>query len=338
MQTQQTDAVRPRYELLDGLRGVAALMVICYHIGECFATSPMDQWFNHGYLAVDFFFVLSGFVIGHAYDGRWRQGMTAGDFMRRRLIRLHPMVVAGVVLGVVSFLIQGCEKWDGTSVSYTAVGLSLLLGLLMLPSLPGTLPEVRGNGEMFPLNGPSWSLFFEYIGSIFYALFLHRLSTRWLKVFVVLSGAALAAVALGNGSGYYHVGVGWTAADGGFVMGLVRMTFSFSAGMLLWRVFKPVKIRGAFWICSALIVAVLAVPYVGGTDSGIGQDRRPPFGAHVRVSRSDLLSDVCDPISVYVSSLRLGVEKRLRRRLRVACRRCDSRGCSGARPGVRALL
>ena len=129
--------------------------------------------------------------------------------MRRRLIRLHPMVVAGVVLGVVSFLIQGCEKWDGTSVSYTAVGLSLLLGLLMLPSLPGTLPEVRGNGEMFPLNGPSWSLFFEYIGSIFYALFLHRLSTRWLKVFVVLSGAALAAVALGNGSGYYHVGVGW---------------------------------------------------------------------------------------------------------------------------------
>ena len=266
MQAQQTDAVIPRYELLDGLRGVAALMVIFYHIGECFATSPMDQWFNHGYLAVDFFFVLSGFVISHAYDGRWRQGMTAGDFMRRRLIRLHPMVVAGVVLGVVSFLIQGCEKWDGTSVSYKAVGLSLLLGLLMLPSLPGTLPEVRGNGEMFPLNGPSWSLFFEYIGSIFYALFLHRLSTRWLKVFVVLSGAALAAVALGNGSGYYHVGVGWTAADGGFVMGLVRMTFSFSAGMLLWRVFKPVKIRGAFWICSALIVAVLVVPYVGGTD------------------------------------------------------------------------
>ena len=257
---------KARYELLDGLRGVAALMVIFYHIGECFATSPQDQWLNHSYLAVDFFFVLSGFVIGYAYDGRWSQGMTAGKFLTRRIIRLHPMVVAAVLLGVISFIVQGCEKWDGTSVSVTAVVLSLVLGLFMIPSLPGTLPEVRGNGEMFPLNGPSWSLFFEYIGSIFYALFLHRMPTKWLRVFVVLSGVALAAVALGNGSGYYHLGVGWTAADGGFWMGLVRMTFSFSVGLLLSRDFKPVKIRGAFWICTALIVGLLAVPYVGGTE------------------------------------------------------------------------
>lgn len=257
-------STKPRYELLDGLRGVAALMVIFYHIGECFATSPQTQDINHGYLAVDFFFVLSGFVIGYAYDGQWQRGMTKLGFLLRRVIRLQPMVIAGVVLGVISFAIQGCEQWDGTSVSTIAVVLSFVLGLLMLPALPGTMPEVRGNGEMFPLNGPSWSLFFEYIGSVFYAIFLHRMSKRVLTVFTVISGMGLAAIAIGNASGYYHLGVGWTAADGGFWLGLIRMTYSFSAGLLLSRCFKPIKIRGAFWICSALIAGVLSVPYVGG--------------------------------------------------------------------------
>lgn len=264
--TTTANKPRARYELLDGLRGVAALMVILYHVGECFATSARDQWLNHGYLAVDFFFVLSGFVLGYAYDGRWNKGMTTGGFLLRRVIRLQPMVLVAVVLGAISFVIQGCEHWDGTSVSMSAVILSFVMAFFMLPALPGSAPEIRGNGEMFPINGPSWSLFFEYIGSIFYALFLHRLSTRRLKVFVVTAGIALAAVALGNGSGDYHLGVGWTAAGLGFWMGLARMTFSFSVGLLLSRTFRPVKIRGAFWICSALIVAVLSVPYVGGAE------------------------------------------------------------------------
>lgn len=260
---------KPRYELLDGLRGVAALMVIFYHIGEAFATSPIDQHINHGYLAVDFFFVLSGFVLGYAYDGRWKKGMTSGNFLLRRLIRLQPMVIIGVLLGVISFVLQGCEKWDGSSVSATAVVLSLLLGLLMLPSLPHTLPEVRGNGEMFPLNGPSWSLFFEYIGSIFYALFLHRFSNRWLIAFTAAAGVCLAYVSLGNVSGYYNIGFGWTAADYGFWIGLARMTFSFSIGLLMSRKFKPMHIRGAFWICTALIVVLLSIPYVGGSEPHI---------------------------------------------------------------------
>ena len=84
---------KPHYELLDGLRGVAALVVIWYHIFEAFATSPVDQHVNHGYLAVDFFFILSGFVIGYAYDDRWKTSLTTKSFFKRRLIRLHPMVV-----------------------------------------------------------------------------------------------------------------------------------------------------------------------------------------------------------------------------------------------------
>ena len=77
---------KPHYELLDGLRGIAALLVIWYHIFEGFATSPIDQRFNHGYLAVDFFFILSGFVVGYAYDDRWKTTMNTKDFFKRRLI------------------------------------------------------------------------------------------------------------------------------------------------------------------------------------------------------------------------------------------------------------
>lgn len=261
--TTDTASPRHRYEILDGLRGVAALLVIWYHVFEAFATSPVDQRFNHGYLAVDFFFVLSGFVIGHAYDSRWQRGMTAGRFIVRRIIRLQPMVIIGVLLGVVSFIIQGCERWDGTAVSTSAVIVSFLLGLFMLPALPGTMPEVRGNGEMFPLNGPSWSLFFEYMGSICYALWLHRLSRRGLRLFTVLSGVALAVWTLSDMSGSYHTGFGWSMADYGFVGGLLRLSFSFSAGLLMARGFKPMRIGACgFALCSALIVVMLAMPYI----------------------------------------------------------------------------
>ena len=92
MQTQIIQP-KPRYEILDGLRGVAAVMVVAFHILETHATSHLDQIINHGYLAVDFFFVLSGFVIGYAYDDRWAKGMSFGTFFKRRLIRLQPMVI-----------------------------------------------------------------------------------------------------------------------------------------------------------------------------------------------------------------------------------------------------
>ena len=95
-------ASKPRYEILDGLRGVAALMVIVFHCFETYIPFIGTQIVNHGYLAVDFFFVLSGFVIGYAYDDRWGR-MTYRDFFKRRLIRLHPMVVMGMLIGAAAF-------------------------------------------------------------------------------------------------------------------------------------------------------------------------------------------------------------------------------------------
>lgn len=264
--TDNIEAAKPRYELLDGLRGVAAVLVIWYHFFEGFATSGVDQMMNHGYLAVDFFFVLSGFVIGYAYDGRWKKGMTARRFMLRRVIRLHPMVIFAVVFGAISYLVQGCVKWDGTPVPVSFVLLALLLGLFLIPVMPGAGADVRGNGEMFPLNGPSWSLFFEYIGSILYAIVLHRLPNRALKAVVILSGIGLAACAFANMSGAYSIGVGWSMASGGFWGGFFRLSFSFSMGLLLSREFKPRHIRGTFWICAVLLVVLFACPYVGGSE------------------------------------------------------------------------
>ena len=257
---------KAHYDLLDGLRGVAALMVIWYHVfeGFAFASNSAIETLNHGYLAVDFFFILSGFVIGYAYDDRWGKSLTMKDFFKRRLIRLHPMVIMGAVLGAITFCIQGSVQWDGTHVAISMIMLSLLCTIFFIPAMPGVGYEVRGNGEMFPLNGPCWSLFFEYIGNILYALFIRRLSNKALTVFVVLLGVALAAFAVFNVSTYGNIGVGWTLDGVNFLGGSLRMLFPFSLGMLMSRNFKPMKVKGAFWICAIALIALFSVPYLDG--------------------------------------------------------------------------
>lgn len=258
--------------LLDALRGVAALIVVWYHCFEGVATSVVSQGCNHGYLAVDFFFILSGFVIGYAYDGRFREGrMTAWNFAKRRLVRLHPMVVFGVVFGVLTFILGGRQNWSAETVPLKFVMFAMLLNLFLIPVAPGWKADVRGNGEMFPLNGPNWSLFFEYIGNIIYVLLLRKLPTRILSCLTAASGSVLAWIVIGNG----YLGVGWTLPD--FWSGLVRMLFPYCAGMLLARAF--VRRRGkaallprfirrhAFLVCSVILLVLLPMPFVGSESS-----------------------------------------------------------------------
>lgn len=262
--TQAFIDTKPHYNLLDGLRGVAAIMVLWYHIfeGYAFAEGRGIDTFNHGYLAVDFFFILSGFVISYAYDDRWHSSMTLGGFFKRRLIRLHPMLVMGAIIGCITFCIQGCVKWDGSSTATWQIILALVLSMLFIPAYPGAAHEVRGNGEMFPLNGPSWSLFFEYIGNIIYALFIRRLSNRLLALFVAVTGVLFTIYAIFNISGYENIGVGWTLDNVNFFGGTLRMLFPFSLGMLLSRNFKPVKIRGIFWLSSVALFLLFSVPFI----------------------------------------------------------------------------
>ncbi len=86
--------MRPHYPILDGLRGVAAVLVVAFHVCEASSTSHLDQIINHGYLAVDFFFLLSGFVVGYAYDDRWGK-MTLGGFLKFDLSGFNPWSLWG---------------------------------------------------------------------------------------------------------------------------------------------------------------------------------------------------------------------------------------------------
>lgn len=276
---------KPHLLLLDALRGVAALIVLYYHCFECFGYEITEgsglytQHCDHGYLAVDFFFLLSGFVIAYAYDDRWKAGVTREEgkglsvltFFKRRLIRLHPMVIAGGVIGLACFLLDGGTDWFGNVATPAHLSLAFFMTLVMLPVFPGWGADVRGNGEMFPLNGPQWSLFFEYIGNIFYALLLRRLPTKALACVTAACGLVLGAHVLQVG----YLGEGWSFVDNGFVWGLLRMLFPYALGMLLCRIFLTKKAEGkaasaqnrsftaTFVACSAALLVLLPMPFVG---------------------------------------------------------------------------
>ena len=263
---------KPHYEILDGLRGAAALMVVWYHVfeGFAFAKGSGIETFNHGHLGVDFFFMLSGFVISYAYDDRWQcnegKRLTLGNFFKRRLIRLHPMIIIGALIGVDTFIMQGHVKWDGSETPLSWIMVALFMGMLLIPAYPGAGYDVRGNGEMYSLNGPSWSLFFEYLGNIMYALFIRRLSTKALACLTALTGLAWAWFGITNVSGYDMLGVGWTLDGVNFLGGLLRMTFPFTLGMLLARNFRPLKVPGIFWISIAILFGLFSVPYISSED------------------------------------------------------------------------
>ena len=184
------------------------------------------------------------------------------DFIKRRVIRLQPMVVMGALIGGATFYLQGCPVWDVTVVTVGALLIATLLNAFLIPATPAS--EVRGLGEMYPLNGPTWSLFFEYIGNLLYVLFIRRLPTIALAVLVAIAGCGLAAFAMFGPYGDLCAGFQLTSTE--FTGGFLRLLFSFSAGLLLSRVFKPIKIKGAFWLCSFSVIVLLAVPRIGGAE------------------------------------------------------------------------
>ena len=271
-------ASKPRYAILDGLRGVAALVVILFHGFETYIPFFGTQHINHGYLAVDFFFVLSGFVIGYAYDDRWDR-MSTWSFFKRRLIRLHPMVVAGTLFGACLFffgesdyfsLIGGTEPWK--------FFLCIVLGLLMIPA--GTGLDIRGWGETNSLNGPNWSLTFEYIGNILYAFVLRRLPTVVLGMLCVASAFLTMNLALGwDVFGFFaqpkYDVIGGSITPDQMYVGFSRLLYPFLCGLLISRLLpkfitkenpsgSPLGIRGGFWWASLLLVVLFAVPQIGG--------------------------------------------------------------------------
>ncbi|RTQ50107.1 acyltransferase [Hymenobacter gummosus] len=240
--------MKPHYPILDGLRGVAALLVVVFHLFEAHQTNYALHPIHHGYLAVDFFFLLSGFVVGYAYDDRWGR-MSSWDFAKIRLTRLHPLIVLSVIIGAL------CFWFDPFSPGAQQAGLGklLLVALLSLTLLPS--PDLRGWGETHSLNGPLWSLLQEYLANALYALFGRRLGRGALWALVVLSGGALTWAAVQNG----HVASGWGHSNIWFAV--VRMMYPFFAGLLLFRSGRLPRIPYAFPLCAALLTLLFCLPY-----------------------------------------------------------------------------
>lgn len=250
------------YEILDGLRGVASLIVVAFHILETYLGDRFHQIINHGYLAVDFFFLLSGFVVAYAYDDRWEK-MTQWDFYKRRLIRLQPMVIIGTLIGAALFYFQASPVFP--LISTTPVWqmlLVMLVGFTVLP-IPVSM-DIRGWQEMHPLDGPAWSLFFEYVANILYALFIRKFSKKLLTVFVVLSALLLIHFLIMGSQG--DVIGGWSLNAPQLHIGFARLLYPFFAGILLCRMGKLIHIKSAFAVSSLLIIIVLSIPRIGGSE------------------------------------------------------------------------
>jgi peptidoglycan/LPS O-acetylase OafA/YrhL len=248
------------YVVLHGLRGVASLTVVVFHLCEVYSLGdPFAQVLNHGYLAVDFFFLLSGFVIAYAYDDRW-SSMSQWEFYKRRLIRLQPMVIMGSMVGALLFYFQASPEFSVVaSTPAWKLLLVMLIGFTLIPV--NSSLDIRGWGEMYPLNGPAWSLFFEYIANILYAVGIRKLSNRTLTVLVSLAACFLVEVAVTSPrSGLIG---GWSLDPKELHIGFARVLFPFLAGVLLMRAGKYIHIKHAFAACSLVLVCALALPRFG---------------------------------------------------------------------------
>ena len=258
MQSSQLTS-KPHYPILDGLRGVASVVVVIFHLCEANATSRFIQVINHGYLAVDFFFLLSGFVIGYAYDDRWSK-MSISGFFKRRLVRLQPMVVIGSIIGALFFYSQTASIFPLiVATPVWKVIVFMIIGALMLP-VPVSV-DIRGWTESYPLNGPAWSLFFEYIVNILYAIGIRKFP-KWLLALLVFASAIFLFQLAVFGSNGDLIG-GWSLDPTQLHIGFARVMYPFFAGLLLFRVGKLANIKHAFIWCSLLVIIALSLPRFG---------------------------------------------------------------------------
>ncbi|MEH3115255.1 acyltransferase family protein [Pedobacter terrae] len=242
-------ATKQHFEILDGLRGIAAIVVVIFHFMEIAITDYSKNFIGHGYLAVDFFFCLSGFVMAYAYDNRAAHlGIT--QFFKLRLIRLHPLVVIGAVLGLLTFL------FDPFSDFYPVYGFGKTALLFLTSAFLIPYPiMVERYTNLFCLNAPAWSLFWEYIANIFYILLLYRINKKALISLVFVGAAVLCYVAVRS----KNLSGGWGGQN--FWDGGARVLYSFSAGMLVYRLNLIIKNKFGFLGLTALLLVAFLFPF-----------------------------------------------------------------------------
>ena len=241
---------KPHFEILDGLRGVAALAVVIFHFMEWVFPDITKNFIGHGFLAVDFFFCLSGFVIGYAYDNRMeKMGIT--EFFKSRLIRLHPLIVLSSVLGLVAFLFDpfatGTLLYDGGRLALLVVSSALLI--------PMPIMEDRFY-NVFGLNAPAWSLFWEYVANIVYAVVLFRIRRVPLVLLTIAAAAGLLMLSYSAG----NLLGGWSKDN--WWHGGVRVAYSFCAGLLIHRLGWIIKNNLGFLGLTFLLTLAFIMPFV----------------------------------------------------------------------------
>jgi len=240
--------VRRTYMTLDGMRGIAALCVMLYHFSP-FLT-PGSTVLPKAYLAVDMFFILSGFVISHAYDTRLStKKLGLRNYSLARFIRLYPLYIISIAIGAGYYALRFMiDPGQGNNVHPQ----SILLSAFFLPEL--------GNRALYYYNPAAWSLFFELLANFSYALFLPRLNNRMLLGVVSASAIGLILYGLHHGS----LDVGMEAST--ILGGALRVTFSFFLGVLIWRHRAHIAIR-IHWLAYVLPVAIIGV-FLPSVESG----------------------------------------------------------------------
>ncbi len=247
--TAQPLQSKQHFLILDGLRGVAALAVVVFHFMEWIITDFSKNFIAHGFLAVDFFFCLSGFVIAYAYDSRLKS-MSIKTFFKLRLIRLHPLVVLGSVLGLLGFLFDPFSN-EAAQFSSGMIALFFLSSVFLIP-----MPMMADRGfNLFSFNAPAWSLFWEYIANILYALVLRKLSRPILILLAALAAAGICIILYRNG----NLLGGWSKDN--FWDGAVRVAYSFLAGMIVYRSNWIIKNKLGFTGLTILLVLAFLMPF-----------------------------------------------------------------------------
>ena len=262
--------VKEHFYVLDAIRGIAALMVMLYHYNLAY---HYKLQFNT-YLAVDIFFILSGFVISHSYAEKLRQGMTTTAYIIRRLARLFPFAAIGTLLGLVALLIM----YQQGQTDYTLIDVftATFTNFLLLPTLINhyvTVSNAQAAGLIFPGNSPLWSIFFETIASIAF-IFLLRVSKSGLLATMQCCIIALLLMPLALGTAnlqrFVNIDGGWSADT--LIVGFPRVIYGFALGMLLYQLrgvrrLQPKgfsSLRAACFnplVICVLLVGVLAFPY-----------------------------------------------------------------------------
>ncbi len=219
------------YHTLDAMRGVAAVMVVIVHCGVLWGGwQPASA-----YLAVDLFFLLSGFVLEHAYGHRLARGMTAYGFMKARTIRLYPLYLLGFAMGFAGIILL--KPWPGMFVR--AVPAALML------------PTPTSDGAVYPFNQPAWSLFIELLVNMMFALLWRRLRPATLASITLVAGAIFAWSILHKGNADFGSSTFTLLAS------LPRGIFSFFAGVWLYRLHRRQRRLGFLGLILPLFFVVV---------------------------------------------------------------------------------